>query len=131
MSVSDLAHELAKRCCATVPIRAYVEGLLDRLGVPAGRDPKRLQELDEIYERVLRQQLVEHYSNAELALIARTYNTPEGRSLMRKAPAFTASTTKALEAAFVAQAVELAAVEGQRSLRPDAAAGDPGEHRSP
>ncbi len=48
-------REMAKRCCATVPIRAYVEGLLDRLGVPAaGRDPKRLQKLDEIYERSLR-----------------------------------------------------------------------------
>jgi len=80
---------------------------------------------------VLQQQLVEHYSIAELALIARAYNTPEGRSLMRKAPAFTASTTKALEAAFVAQAVELAAVEAQRSLRPDAADGNSGEHRSP
>jgi hypothetical protein len=38
-------------------------------------------------------QLVDHFTVAELAALARFYGTPEGRSLARKGLAFTAAVT--------------------------------------
>jgi hypothetical protein len=52
--------------------------------------------------RVFEDQVVQHLTIPELAALARFYSTPEGQSVARKTPAFTAAARPVLEAAVVA-----------------------------
>ena len=125
MSVSDLAHETAKRYCAAVPVRDWVVALLERLDVPpSAREPVHVDALTQWWRRVLEEQLVQHYSVAELAAVARFYSTPEAQSLMQKMVAFTTLVTPMLEAEVYAWARRLTSADA-------AVGGDSGQHRIP
>jgi hypothetical protein len=50
------------------------------------------------WQRVMEAQLVERFTVAELAALARFYSTPEGQSVVRKLVAVTAAVTPILEA---------------------------------
>jgi hypothetical protein len=50
------------------------------------------------WQRVMEAQLVERFTVAELAALARFYGTPEGQSVARKLVAVTAAVTPILEA---------------------------------
>jgi hypothetical protein len=115
MTITDFAHEAAKRFCAAIMSRESVEQYLDRIRAPAAlRTPEHVGALVERLQRMMEAALVEHFTVAELAGLARFYGTPEGLSLARKGLAFTAATRPMLEAEVVAWA---------RSLPPTASAG--------
>ena len=108
MSVSDLAHEAAKRYCDAVPLRDWVVAGLERLGVPPSmREPAHVDALAQSWRRLMEEQIVEYFTIPELAALARFYATPEGASVMRKAPAWTAAVQPMLEAEAVAWARRL------------------------
>jgi hypothetical protein len=105
VTVTDLAHEAAKRYCAAILSHECVEELLERLGVPAAwRAPEHVEALMARCRPVMEAQLVERFTVAELAALARFYNTPEGLSLARKGLAFTSALGPMLEAEIVAWA---------------------------
>jgi len=108
VSVSDLAHEAAKRYCDAVPLRDWVVAGLERLGVPPSmREPAHVDALAQSWRRLMEEQIVEYFTIPELAALARFYATPEGASVMRKAPAWTAAVQPMLEAEAVAWARRL------------------------
>src|SRR6266478_1189927 len=99
MSVSDLAHEAARRYCDTIPVRDWIGVLLERHGMPpAAREPVHVDDLTAAWRRVVEEQLVQYFNVAELAALARLYATPEAQSLMQKMVPFTTLVTPMLEA---------------------------------
>ena len=99
MSVTDLAREAAERYCATMPFREWVEAVLERLGVPPSRqDPEQVAVFARRWRRLTEEHLVQHFTEPELQAVARVYDTPEGRSIMRKMLAFTTTVTPMIEA---------------------------------
>jgi hypothetical protein len=99
MSVSDLAHEAAKRYCDAVPVRDYVVVALERNGMAsAAREPAHVDALTQSWRRVMEEQMVQYFNVAELTAMARLYATPESQSLMRKMVPFTVLITPMLEA---------------------------------
>jgi len=125
MSVSDLAHEAARRYCDAVPVRDYVVVMLERNGMASvAREPAHVDALTAAWRRVVEAQMVQYFNPAELTAMARLYATPESRSLMRKMVPFTVLVTPMLEAevfAWARRVVSTAAPAG----------GDPAQHRSP
>jgi Uncharacterized protein conserved in bacteria (DUF2059) len=117
MTVADLAHEAAKRYCATLPLPEWADSLADALGVPpAARAGAAMDELCATLRRTFEDQAAQHLTVPELAALARFYSTPEGRSVARKSLAFTAATRPVLEAELTAWA---------RTLSERAGAGPP------
>ncbi len=105
MTVTDLAHEAAKHYSAVMASRECVHELLEILGVPAAwREPTRLDALITRLRRAVELQLLERFSDAEIAALAGFYSTPDGRTLARKGIAFTAALGPMLQAEIVAWA---------------------------
>jgi hypothetical protein len=113
VTVTDFAHEAAKRFSAVIMNRDRVEQFLERRAPAGSRAPEGVDVLVERLRRVVEAELVERFTVAELSALARFYGTPEGSSLARKGLAFTAALGPMLEAEIVAWA---------QSIRPNASA---------
>jgi hypothetical protein len=109
-SVSDLAHEAARRYVDACPLTDVARALLERAGVPAfAAFPPFVNDLARILRGVLETALVEYLTIPQLAALARFYATPEGAAVMSKLLVFNDAVTPALELAVGAWARELGA----------------------
>jgi hypothetical protein len=125
MTVSDLAHEAAKRYCAVILSRECVGELLERHGAPAAwKAPEHVDALIDRCRRVMEPEVLQCFTVAELTALARFYSTPEGLSIARKGVTFTALIARMLEAEVVAWARRLTSADA-------AIGGDSAQHQSP